>query len=166
MAGARTLAGRIVAAYGEPLAEPEGALVRAFPTAAALGEADLSGLGLTGARVRALRVLAIEVAEGRLSLDGGADRVETRARLLALPGVGPWTADYIAMRALGDPDAWPESDLVLRRRVAARSAAPESWRPWRAYGALHLWADAGAATIEGPQGIAGIERPEQMEESA
>ena len=128
--------------------EPEGLLERAFPTAAALADADLAGLGLTGARVRALRVLAAEVAGGRLRLDGGADRVETRARLLALPGVGRWTAEYIAMRALGDPDAWPESDLVLRRRVAARAANPDSWRPWRAYGALHLWADAGGATVQ------------------
>jgi len=148
VAGARTLAGRIVAAYGEPLPEPDGRLERAFPTAEVLAEADLDGLGLTGARVRALRVLAAEVASGRLPLDPGADRQQTRLRLLALPGVGPWTAEYIAMRALADPDAWPASDLVLKRRLATRGGDPESWRPWRAYGALHLWADAGAVPVQ------------------
>lgn len=148
VAGARTLAGRIVAAYGEPLTEPDDVLERAFPSAEVMAEADLTGLGLTGARIRALRVLAAEVASGRLPLDAGADRLETRSRLLALPGVGPWTAEYIAMRALADPDAWPESDLVLRRRVAARGASPDTWRPWRAYGAVHLWADAGSVPAE------------------
>jgi AraC family transcriptional regulator, regulatory protein of adaptative response / DNA-3-methyladenine glycosylase II len=148
VAGARTLAGRIVAAFGEALPEQEGMLERAFPTPGVLAEADLAGFGLTGARMRALRVLAAEVASGRLPLDPGADRAETRARLLALPGVGPWTAEYIAMRALADPDAWPDSDLVLRRAVAARGARPETWRPWRAYGALHLWADTGAIPLE------------------
>ena len=150
VAGARTLAGRIVAAYGEPLTEPDDVLERAFPSAEVMAEADLTGLGLTGARIRALRVLAAEVASGRLPLDPGADRTETRARLLALPGVGPWTAEYIAMRALADPDAWPESDLVLRRRVAARGASPDTWRPWRAYGAVHLWADAGSGRRRRP----------------
>ena len=148
VAGARTLAGRIVAAYGEALDEPDGTLRQAFPSAEVLAEADLAGLGLTGGRVRALHVFAAEVASGRLPLDAGADRSDTAARLLALPGVGPWTAQYIAMRALADPDAWPDSDLVLRRQVAARGAQPETWRPWRAYGAVHLWSDAGSAAGE------------------
>jgi AraC family transcriptional regulator of adaptative response / DNA-3-methyladenine glycosylase II len=147
VAGARTLAGRLVRAYGAPLAEPSGALEWGFPTAAAVAEADLAGLGLTGGRVRALRALGAEVAAGRLELGPGADREETRARLLALPGVGPWTVEYIAMRALADPDAWPSTDLVLRRELAARGAAPQRWRPWRAYGALHLWAGAGPARL-------------------
>jgi AraC family transcriptional regulator of adaptative response / DNA-3-methyladenine glycosylase II len=147
VAGARTLAGRLVAAYGSPLDEPDGALTTAFPTASQLAAADLDGpaLGLTGARVRALRALAVEVAEGRLALDPGGDRLRARAQLTALPGVGTWTAEYVAMRALADPDAWPETDLVLRRRLAARGGDPERWRPWRAYGALHLWNDAGTA---------------------
>jgi AraC family transcriptional regulator of adaptative response / DNA-3-methyladenine glycosylase II len=148
VAGARTLAGRIVAAYGERLPEADGHLERAFPSAEVMTEADLDGLGLTGARVRALRVLAAEVASGRLPLDPGADRERTRSRLLALPGVGPWTAEYIAMRALADPDAWPGTDLVLKRRLATRGGDPEKWRPWRAYGALHLWADAGAVPAQ------------------
>ena len=102
-------------------------------------------VSVAGARVRALRALAVEVAEGRLALDPGGDRALTRAQLTALPGVGSWTAEYIAMRALADPDAWPDTDLVVRRRLAARGGDPERWRPWRAYGALHLWNDAGTA---------------------
>jgi AraC family transcriptional regulator of adaptative response / DNA-3-methyladenine glycosylase II len=124
-----------------------------------MADADLAGLGLTGGRVVALRVLAAEVASGRLVLDSGADRVQARAQLLALPGVGPWTAEYVAMRALADPDAWPGADLVLRRQIAARSALPDQWRPWRAYGALHLWAAAGDAVTARAQDA-------QMEESA
>ena len=148
VAGARTLAGRLAAAFGEPLDEADGTLTTAFPTAQALAEADLSGptLGLTGARVRALQALAVEVAHGRLPLDPGGDRDEARARLTALPGVGTWTAEYVAMRALADPDAWPGTDLVLRRRVAARDGDPDRWRPWRAYGAVHLWNDEAAGT--------------------
>ena len=141
VSAARTLAGRLAQAYGEELSEPDGRLRRAFPTAAAIAEADLGGLGLTGARERALRALGAEVAAGRLRLDPGADRMATRARLLSLPGVGAWTAEYVAMRALADPDAWPHTDLVLARQVAAKSAKPQLWRPWRAYGAVHLWTD-------------------------
>jgi AraC family transcriptional regulator, regulatory protein of adaptative response / DNA-3-methyladenine glycosylase II len=159
VAGARTLAGRIVAKYGERLEQPDGALAQGFPTAEVMAEADLAGLGLTGGRVAALRVLAAEVAAGRLVLDAGADREQARAQLVALPGVGPWTAEYVAMRALADPDAWPGTDLVLRRQVAARSAQPDQWRPWRAYGALHLWAAAGDNVTASAQDV-------QMEESA
>jgi AraC family transcriptional regulator of adaptative response / DNA-3-methyladenine glycosylase II len=150
VAGARTLAGRLVAAYGSALDESDGALTTAFPTAPQLAGADLDGpaLGLTGARVRAVRALAVEVAEGRLLLDPGGDRVRARAQLIALPGVGTWTAEYVAMRALADPDAWPETDLVVRRRLAARGGDPERWRPWRAYGALHLWNDDAGSVAE------------------
>lgn len=165
VAGARTLAGRIVAAHGQQLSEPDPALVRAFPSAEVIAEADLDGLGLTGARVRALRALGAEVAEGRLQLDPGADRAATRSRLLALPGVGAWTAEYIAMRALADPDAWPETDLVLRRQVAAKNAQPHRWRPWRAYGAVHLWADL-AQTHASARESAAAGTPTPQEESA
>jgi AraC family transcriptional regulator of adaptative response / DNA-3-methyladenine glycosylase II len=145
VAGARTLAGRLALALGDPLDEPRWGLERAFPTAQAMAEGSLDGLGLTGGRIRALRALAVAVAEGSLVLDPGTDRARTRAALLALPGVGPWTAGYIAMRALGDPDGWPTHDLVLDRWVAVRGAEPERWRPWRAYAALHLWSDPSRA---------------------
>jgi AraC family transcriptional regulator of adaptative response / DNA-3-methyladenine glycosylase II len=150
VAAARTLAGRLVRQVGEPVDDPAGdVLTHAFPTAAAVADADpadLAGLGLTGARVRSLRALAAEVAAGRLVLDPGSDRPAVRAQLVALPGVGPWTAEYVAMRALADPDAWPASDLVLRREVVRRGLDPLRWQPWRAYAALHLWAAAATPT--------------------
>jgi AraC family transcriptional regulator of adaptative response / DNA-3-methyladenine glycosylase II len=144
VAGARTLAGRLVQRAGKPLdCTPEGApLTHVFPTAEAVAEADLSGLGLTGARERTLRAVATAVAAGEIDLDGGGDPAETAERLLALPGIGPWTVAYIQMRALRDPDAFPETDLVLRRileRHGLDRAATDAWRPWRAYAALHLW---------------------------
>lgn len=140
--GARTLAGRLVARCGVPLEGP-GPLSHVFPTAEAVAEADLSGLGLTGARERTLRAVATAVAGGEIDLDGGGDPAETAERLLALPGIGPWTVAYIQMRALRDPDAFPETDLVLRRVLDGHGSAgrpdPGSWRPWRAYAAMHLW---------------------------
>ena len=151
VAGARTLAGRLVAAFGEPLSEPEDGLTAAFPVAEALADADLGSVGLTGARQRALRELSAAVAAGELRLDAGADRAETRARLLDVPGVGPWTVEYVAMRALADPDAWPATDLVLRREVQRHGLQPDRLRPWRSYVALHLWAGAADPVPSTPQ---------------
>ncbi|MFC7382480.1 DNA-3-methyladenine glycosylase 2 family protein [Sphaerisporangium rhizosphaerae] len=113
-----------------------------FPTAERLAEADLSGLGLTGRRVATLKALAEKTAAGELDLDAGADPAETAARLMEIPGIGPWTTGYIVMRALRDPDAWPDGDLGLRRAMRALDIAEddvERWRPWRAYAAMHLW---------------------------
>jgi len=138
-----------VAALGEPLAAPQGALTRLFPLPERVAGADLRGLGLTGGRVVALQALARAVAAERLALDRGADWDDTGARLRAMPGIGPWTASYIAMRALGDPDACPVADLGLRRALERRglpgspkavAAHAEAWRPWRAYATHHLWA--------------------------
>ncbi|MBJ7454632.1 MAG: 3-methyladenine DNA glycosylase 2 [Thermoleophilia bacterium] len=143
LAAARTFAGRLVAAFGTPA--PEG--MTAFPEpadlAAAGPEAIRAAVGVTGARARSLHGFA-EAAAAGLDLGPGADRAATRSALLALPGIGPWTADYVALRALGDRDAFPSGDLVLRRAlggVTARGAAlmAEAWRPWRAYAAIHLW---------------------------
>jgi len=142
LAAARSLAGRLVATFGQPLPEPDDALTHRFPAAATLAEADLRGIGLTGARARTLRALAAAVAVGDLDLRPGADRDDTRRRLIALPGIGPWTVEYVAMRALADPDAFPATDLVLRRALAQRAIAETGrWRPWRAYAAMHLWTD-------------------------
>jgi AraC family transcriptional regulator of adaptative response / DNA-3-methyladenine glycosylase II len=149
VAGARTLAGRIVSRVGAPLASPAGALTHIFPTPAALAEADLSGLGITQGRINALQALAQSVTRGELVLERSADRVQTIEQLQKLPGVGPWTAAYIAMRALGDPDSFPVTDLGLRHALerAGLAAQPrailaraEAWRPWRAYATHHLWA--------------------------
>ncbi|MFC3545305.1 MULTISPECIES: AlkA N-terminal domain-containing protein [Nonomuraea] len=134
VAGARTLLGRVVARAGS-----DG---RLFPTAAELLDADLTGLGLTGRRVTTLKELAARVAGGLIDLDGAQEPAEAVKELLAVPGIGPWTAGYIALRALRDPDAWPTGDLVLDRRMAELGIPKdhlERWRPWRAYAALHLW---------------------------
>jgi AraC family transcriptional regulator of adaptative response / DNA-3-methyladenine glycosylase II len=142
---AARLAGRIAAHYGAPLPTPVGELTRLFPTAAALARADLGPLGLTRQRAGAVRALAEAVAAGAPLLDGTVEREAAVARLAALPGVGAWTAETIALRALGEPDAFPASDLGLRRRLglppATLTARAEGWRPWRAYAAMHLWTD-------------------------
>jgi len=154
VAAATRIAGRLAALAGAPLPAPDGALRHAFPDAARIAAADLSGLGLTAARARALRALAERVADGRLVLDPAPDPVRVRDDLLAVPGVGPWTADYVALRALRDPDAFPDGDLGVRRALGAPgvpcSAAEAraralAWRPWRAYATLHLWIHEEAA---------------------
>lgn len=142
VAGARTLTARLVAALGRPT--PWG--LHAFPTPAAVagaGVAGLRALGLTGARAAALAGLAAAL-DGGLDLDPGADRERSRAALAALPGIGPWTVDYVTLRALGDPDVFPAHDLVLRQVLGGVTPAEarrraERWRPWRGYAAQHLW---------------------------
>ncbi len=147
--GAATLAGRLVAAYGQPLERPLGNVTHLFPAAPALARADPERLAMPRARARALLALASALASGELALDSGAERRDARARLLALPGIGPWTAEYIAMRALRDPDAFMPADLGVRHaleqlgedgRPAAASVLAERWRPYRAYAVQHLWA--------------------------
>ena len=143
--GASTLTGRLAARHGTRLdgaTGPTGPLSVLFPRPADLAGADLAGLGLTTARQATLRALAAACAAGRLNLDPGTDPEETAARLAELPGVGPWTVAYVLMRT-GDPDAFPGSDLGLRRameRLGIEPARADRWRPWRAYAALHLWA--------------------------
>jgi AraC family transcriptional regulator, regulatory protein of adaptative response / DNA-3-methyladenine glycosylase II len=144
VAAARTFAGRLAARFGTRLELPGGdAPALLFPTAGALADADLSGLGLTTARQATLRALAGAATSGRLALDRGADPAEMAARLAELPGIGPWTVAYVLMRAAGDPDAFPATDLGLRRalaRLGGDLSLAHRWRPWRAYAAMHLWA--------------------------
>jgi AraC family transcriptional regulator, regulatory protein of adaptative response / DNA-3-methyladenine glycosylase II len=146
--GARTLTARLVARVGTPLATDDGVLTHLFPTPAAIAATDLGGMGLTTARARTIVRLAEALDSGEVVLDPGADREVARRSLVALPGVGPWTAEYIAMRALGDPDAFLASDLGVRRAIerlggdgspTAVTALAERWRPWRAYALIHLW---------------------------
>lgn len=158
VAAARTFAGRVVAAFGSGAAGAgEVGATATFPSPAALAAVDPAHLaatvGLTGARARTVLALAEAVAGG-LPLqpdDGldGADLAGIRSRLLALPGIGPWTVDYLALRALGDRDACPSGDLVLRRALGrdrrAVDAVSQRWRPWRAYAVSHLWAQAAYA---------------------
>ena len=149
---ASTLTGRLAARHGTRLAGaagPAGPLSVLFPRPADLADTDLAGLGLTTARQATLRALAAACVAGRLNLDPGTDPEETAARLEELPGVGPWTVAYILMRT-GDPDAFPGSDLGLRRameRLGIEPGRAGRWRPWRAYAALHLW-----AALAGPPG--------------
>lgn len=143
---ARVFAGRLVEALGTPVGGVGEAGLRTFPTPQQVtdaGAAALREIGLTAARAAALHRLA-EALAGDLDVTPGADRAATRARLLALPGIGPWTADYITLRALGDPDVFAPDDLVLKRAVGARTARQASaiaaaWSPWRGYAAMHLW---------------------------
>lgn len=148
VASARGAAARLVAALGEPLAQPHGSLTHTFPSAQALAAADHGLPPMPTARAATLRTIATMVADGDLDLDAGAARDDARRRLLEIRGVGPWTAEYIAMRALADPDAFPASDLGVLRGLAAlgapgtvagATAHAERWRPWRAYAVQHLW---------------------------
>lgn len=143
---ASTLAGRWAARYGTPIATPYPELTRVSPSAAATAtatEADIIALGIVGNRARALVGLATAVAEQRIVLNFAADVNAQIEALRALPGIGPWTANYIAMRALHWPDAFPSGDLMLMRAANMRRAAldqhAERWRPWRAYAAHYLW---------------------------
>jgi AraC family transcriptional regulator of adaptative response / DNA-3-methyladenine glycosylase II len=152
VAGARTVLGRIAAALGTTLAEPVDDLVRAFPSAIELAEAPDEVLPMPRARKAALREACRRIANGDIALDAGTDRDAMRRGLLAVPGIGPWTAEYVAMRALGDPDAFPATDLGVRHALARSgvTATPrqvveraEAWRPWRAYATHHLWNSLG-----------------------
>ena len=147
VAGARTVAGRFAAACGDPIETPFDSLTTLFPTAArvaALAPGRIARLGMPGARARTVVALARAVADGRLALVPNADIETTLDTLRALPGVGEWTAQYIAMRALSWPDAFPHTDLGVMKALGETGArrvlaAGEAWRPWRAYAVMHLW---------------------------
>ncbi len=147
VAAATRIAARLADAFGEDIATPIAGLNKLFPTPQALAALDPSKVAATGiisARARAIVTLAKEVAAGRIRLEPSADVAVTLAALEALPGVGPWTAQYIAMRALAWPDAFPHPDVALIKAMKASKprdalAASESWRPWRAYAVMHLW---------------------------
>jgi AraC family transcriptional regulator of adaptative response / DNA-3-methyladenine glycosylase II len=170
VAAARRLGTRLAASYGKPLSRPDGPLTHCFPTAETLAAADPATLPMPRSRALALTGLAGALASGELSLDPGAEWDRAEAVLLALPGIGPWTASYIRMRALSDPDAFLPTDVgVLEalsrlgalptetgptetgptagsgpaaraRNAKAAAALAESWRPWRSYAVHHLWA--------------------------
>jgi len=147
LAGAISLAGKLVSRHGEPCSVAGGdGPDRLFPSAATVAALDPEELPMPRARGRALVGLCAALASGAVVLDRGADRAEVRERLLALPGIGPWTADYVALRALGEPDAFLPTDIGVRRALTslgqdavAAETVSHRWRPWRSYGLLHLW---------------------------
>jgi AraC family transcriptional regulator of adaptative response / DNA-3-methyladenine glycosylase II len=148
-AAARTHAARLVTAYGDPVDDPEGGLTHLFPAPEALAALDPESLAMPRTRRTTFTTLVGHLADGTLNLGVESDWTQTRAGLLALPGFGPWTADVIAMRALGDPDAFLPTDLGIRRAAqelglpstpAALTARASAWGPWRAYAVQYLWA--------------------------
>jgi AraC family transcriptional regulator of adaptative response / DNA-3-methyladenine glycosylase II len=149
VAAGRTFTTRLVAQAGEPIRSGVDGLTHLFPTPARVAAADLTALGITRTRAATLYALARAVLERRV--DFGAAAEELTAALTALPGIGPWTAHYVALRALGEPDALPTGDLVLRRMAAPGKGAlsvrelderARQWRPWRGYAVMHLWCAA------------------------
>jgi AraC family transcriptional regulator of adaptative response / DNA-3-methyladenine glycosylase II len=153
---ARTITARLATLVGQPLAAPDGGLRVAFPEAEAVATRPLDGLGVPASRAATLVGVAQAICDGRLDLSPTADRDAAREALLAIRGVGPWTAGYVALRALGDTDAFLASDLVIRQ-VLGDAAAPVSareaerlsqcWRPCRAYALVHLWTSAPAVRL-------------------
>jgi AraC family transcriptional regulator of adaptative response / DNA-3-methyladenine glycosylase II len=148
LAAARRTGARLVALCGRVLDEPAGSITHLFPTADALAQIDPAELGMPRVRADALRALARAVLDGELDLSPAADRAAATRALLALPGIGPWTAAYVGMRALGDSDAFPPGDAAVRSalkrlgedgRPAAAQRLAERWRPWRSYALMHLW---------------------------
>lgn len=143
VAGARTVAGRIAAAIGEPLALTDTVLTRVFPSMERLAGAERDDLPMPAARADTLRRVATLVVDGELTLDAGIDRGLAFERLVAIRGIGPWTARYVVMRGLGDPDVFLDTDLGVvqaLRALGVSADAAERWRPWRTYAMHHLWA--------------------------
>jgi len=150
--GATALAGRLVSNFGRRFSAANG-LTHLFPLPEVLGDAKLTSIGLPAARAETVRTLARAVSDGQISFEGIVDSEAFLARLCEIPGIGKWTAQYVAMRALGEPDALPTGDLVLRRMAAPRHRVlsareleerARDWRPWRGYAVMHLWRAAGS----------------------
>ena len=168
VAAARTVAGRLTRAAGTPLETPSGGLTHLFPEPARIAGAADSSLPMPASRRRTVRAVAGALADGWLQLDAGVDREAALGRLRQLPGIGPWTAGYVALRALGDPDVLLDGDLgVLRaaRRLglpddrAGLRARAERWGPWRSYATYHLWASLGPVTPDARQSSPAAEEP-------
>lgn len=155
VAAARTLASRLVERAGVKINDGTDGLTHLFPPPAVLAGSNLDGLGITGSRVGAIHALARATADGTIDFNGSFEDIA--AALIALPGFGVWTAQYVALRALGEPDAFLTGDLVLRQMAAtdtiplntkALELRAENWKPWRGYAAMHLWNAAGVARIK------------------
>ena len=166
VAGASTLAGRIARRFGKPVATPFAGLDRAAATAGTLavaGVEEIAAIGMPRSRAATIRTIARFAADGGLRMPPGTSCEDAIAKLVALPGIGPWTAHYVAMRALRYPDAFPSGDLGLRKAFGILTGAPTTpgeaaldrhalrWRPWRAYAAAALWHSLSSPTPAGPE---------------
>jgi AraC family transcriptional regulator of adaptative response / DNA-3-methyladenine glycosylase II len=157
-ASAATVAARLAERYGEPVEDPDGSLTRLFPSPEALSEADPADLPMPGRRKTTVLALAKALADGRVDVGPGADWAQARAALATVPGVGPWTIEMIAMRALGDPDAFPVKDLGVIKGAAhlelgagrVLEGRSQAWRPWRSYAVQYLWATSEHPTNQVP----------------
>jgi AraC family transcriptional regulator of adaptative response / DNA-3-methyladenine glycosylase II len=166
---ARTFTSRLAQRFGHALPVPfEPGLEHLFPTPEGLADADLTTIGLTRARAETVRAMAQALLDGRVDFNPERTLDDFAARWIALPGIGPWTAHYIALRALGHPDAFPADDLVLRKAAAgdgtmvtatALGALAESWRPWRAYAVIHLWRDSMSVPVTVTKAVAHRSKP-------
>ena len=145
---ATTLAGRVAERYGENYKGSSAYLTRVFPSAEKLANADLSGMGIVGQRISAIKTIAAKIATGEIIFDGVLETEEFVRRLCEIKGIGDWTAHYVALRVLSDPDAFPYSDLILRRAATnnqetltpkALLKIAQAWRPWRGYAVIFLW---------------------------
>ncbi len=149
--GATTLAGRIAKSFGRRISDA-GNLTYLFPTPEILADAKLTGVGLTEKRAGTIRALARAVCDGKISFERIADSDAFLSQLLEIPGIGRWTAQYVAMRVLGEPDALPTGDLGLLRALGLRTSRElekraEAWRPWRSYASMYLWSTANKCSI-------------------
>ena len=160
VAAARRVAARLVQAYGKPLDTPVGGVTHVFPTSDALAAVDPSEFPMPARRQRTMHELTARLADGRIRLDPGADRAEVERELTEIPGIGSWTAGYVRMRALADPDVFLVGDLGVRHGLvraglpddsAAATKVAEAWRPWRSYAQMHLWTSATAEGMKGKQ---------------
>ena len=155
--GATTLAGRLATTLGQPFGAP-GGLTYLFPSPEAIADGNLAGIGLPKARAETIRALARAVCDGKIGFEGVGNSEDLLARMCEIPGIGKWTAQYVAMRALGEPDAFPSGDLGLMRALGLENQRElerraEGWRPWRAYAAMYLWtcgADLPAEALSEP----------------
>jgi 3-methyladenine DNA glycosylase/8-oxoguanine DNA glycosylase len=165
--GATGLAGRIAQTFGKAFSVAPG-ITHLFPSPQALADADLASVGMPRARAETIRALSRAVSEGKIKFDAIMDSDAFLAWLCEIPGIGKWTAQYIAMRALGEPDAFPSSDLGLMRALELHNsreleARAEAWRPWRAYAAMYLWSNAGAG--HNPETASSPERAQRRVEA-
>jgi AraC family transcriptional regulator of adaptative response / DNA-3-methyladenine glycosylase II len=160
--GATAMAGRIASRFGKPFFGP-GGLTHIFPGPEVLGNVPLRDIGLTGARAETIRALARAVCSGKINFGARIGSESFLNRLSEISGIGTWTAQYVAMRALGEPDAFPSSDLGLLRAVAVGNPRDlerraEAWRPWRAYAAMYLWSARSPSPNRGNQAAPGRNR--------